>query len=149
MTADIRHRVGISVPQEQVYEALATKDGITRWWTHEIHGDAAPGGKLEFFFGGTEPSAVMEVTELVPARRVSWRCVQGPDEWVGTDVTFDLKTTDDQTVVLFSHAGWREPVEFIYHCSTKWAYHLLGLKTGLEGREFTAYPDDMKISTWG
>ncbi len=44
---------------------------------------------------------------------------------------------------------WREPVEFMAHCSTKWAYFLLGLKAGLEGGEYTAYPDDMKISTWG
>ena len=32
----------------------------------------------------------MEVTELDPGQRVAWRCVQGPDEWVDTVVTFDL-----------------------------------------------------------
>jgi len=32
----------------------------------------------------------MEVTELVPGQRVGWRCVGGPGEWVGTDLTFEL-----------------------------------------------------------
>jgi hypothetical protein len=37
----------------------------------------------------------------------------------------------------------------MHHCSTKWAYFLLGLKAGLEGGAATPYPDDMKISSWG
>lgn len=31
----------------------------------------------------------------------------------------------------------------------KWAYHLIGLKAGLEGGAATPYPEDMKISGWG
>ena len=37
----------------------------------------------------------------------------------------------------------------MHHCSTKWAYFLLGLKSGLEGGAATPYPGDMAISTWG
>jgi uncharacterized protein YndB with AHSA1/START domain len=147
--ADIRHRLGIAAPQEQVYEALTESEGIARWWTRDIRGEAKVGGELEFFFGGPEPSAVMEIVDLVPASHVAWRCVRGPEEWVGTDLTFDLASKDGQTVLLFTHADWREPVEFLYHCSTKWAYFLLGLKAALEGREYTPYPEDEKISTWG
>jgi uncharacterized protein YndB with AHSA1/START domain len=147
--ADIRHRVGIAAPQEQVYDALATVEGLSRWWTADVRGDATLGGKLSFYFGGSEPSAVMDVVELDPCRRVAWRCVQGPDEWVGTTLAFDLATADGETALRFSQANWREPVEFMYHCSTKWAYFLLGLKAGQEGRQYTPYPDDMKVSTWG
>ena len=80
---------------------------------------------------------------------MGWRCVQGPDEWVGTTLTFDLSSAGDETAVLFRHGDWREPIVFMYHCSTKWAYHLLGLKAGLEGGTATPYPDDEKISSWG
>lgn len=147
--ADIRHRVGIGAPQERVYEALATKAGLSGWWTREVNGDPRLGGTLEFFFGGSEPGAVMEVTALEPAHHVGWRCVGGADEWVGTTFSFDLKAEDGETVLLFTQAGWREPVEFMYHCSTKWAYFLLGLKAGLEGGAATPYPGEMKISSWG
>src|SRR6266851_2172459 len=147
--ADIRHRAGIAAPKEQVYEALSTVEGLSGWWTRGTAGDPAIGGKLEFFFGQPEPAGVMEVAGLLPGQQVAWRCVQGPDEWVDTTVTFDLRETDGETVVLFTHADWREPAEFMHHCSTKWAYFLLGLKAGLEDGSATPYPEDMAISRWG
>lgn len=73
----------------------------------------------------------------------------GPGEWVDTHLRFDLKSSGDETVLLFTHADWREPVEFMHHCSTKWAVFLVGLKGWLEGGEGIPYPDDGKISTWG
>jgi len=143
---DIRHRVGIAAPQHRVYEMLATKAGLAKFWTSQVEGDSEVGGQLRFFFGKPEPSAVMEVVELSPDDRVQWRCVNGPVEWVGTTVFFDLKTSGGETVLLFAHANWREPVEFMNHCSTKWATVLIGLRSGLEGGAFTAFPDDTKIS---
>jgi uncharacterized protein YndB with AHSA1/START domain len=143
---DIRHRVGIAAPQHRVYQMLATTDGLAGFWTRHVEGDCEVGGKLSIFFGRPEPSAVMEVTELSPDDRVRWSCVDGPPEWVGTTVTFDLKDSGGETVLLFTHADWREPVEFMHHCSTKWATYLLGLRSGLEGGAFTAFPDDTKVS---
>ena len=147
--ADIRHRVGIAAPQARVYEKLTTKEGLSGWWAGDVAGDPNLGGTLRFFFGQPAPRVVMEVVDLTPTHQVGWHCVQGPDEWVGTNLTFDLKASADETVLLFTHANWREPVEFMHHCSTKWAYFLLGLKAWLEGDEATPFPDDMKISSWG
>jgi uncharacterized protein YndB with AHSA1/START domain len=146
--ATIRHRVGIAAPQARVYEALTTKEGLSQWWTRDVDGDASLDGTLRFFFGSPDASAVMEVAELAPTEHVGWRCVQGPEEWVGTTLTFDLKHSAGETVVLFTHADWREPVEFMYHCSTKWGYFLLGLKAWLERGESSAYPNDLHISSW-
>ena len=78
-----------------------------------------------------------------------WRCVEGPDEWKGTTITFELKTSGDETTVLFTHAGWSEPVEFMQHCSTKWGYFLLGLKSGFEDGKATPWPNDLPVSSWG
>jgi uncharacterized protein YndB with AHSA1/START domain len=146
--ADIRHRVGIAAPQARVYEQLATTEGLSEWWTRTVAGDPNVGGKLRFYFGQPEPSAVIEVADLANDH-VAWQCVEGPDEWVGTNLTFDLKSSGDETVVLFTHADWREPVEFMHHCSTKWGYFLLGLKAGLEDGKATPYPDDQHIDSWG
>ena len=122
------------MPQNRVYKTLATKDGLAEFWTRQVEGDSAVGGKLNFFFGSPKPAAVMEVAELSPDDRVQWRCVEGPPEWVGTTITFDLTESCGETVLLFTHADWREPVEFMHHCSTKWATVLLGLRSGLERR---------------
>ncbi len=147
--ADIRHRVGIAAPQSRVYEALATTEGLSRWWTRDLDGDPEQGGTLRFFFGAAEPGAVMDVVDTTPPWHVGWHCAEGPEEWVGTNLSFDLSPSGEETVVVFTHGDWRQPVEFMHHCSTKWAYFLLGMKAGLEGGEATAFPGDMKISSWG
>jgi uncharacterized protein YndB with AHSA1/START domain len=146
---DIRHRVGITATPQDVFGRLATGDGLAQWWTRKLKGDSVPGGQLAFYFGSPEPGAVMEVIDLVESERVGWRCVEGPAEWLDTSVTFDLRANGDETVILFTHGGWREPVEFMHHCSTKWAYFLMSLKDGLEGGASTPFPDDVKISSWG
>jgi uncharacterized protein YndB with AHSA1/START domain len=143
--ADIRHRVTIAASPDQVYEAIATRDGLRRWWTPTVDGDDRHGGRLRFFFGSPEPSATMEVLDLTPNQRVAWRCVQGPDEWMNTGVDFEVKADAAKTVLMFTHAGWQEPVEFMHHCSTKWAYYLLGLKSGLEGGRATPHPEGQTI----
>ncbi len=145
---EIRHRVGIAAPAARVQEALTTTEGLAGWWTHDVKGDPSAGGTLEFFFGGPEARVVAEVEE-VTATHVEWRCTKSVPEWVGTRFTFDLEPSEDETVLLFTHAGWREPVDFMSHCSTKWAYFLLGMKAWLEGGPSVAFPDDAKISHWG
>jgi uncharacterized protein YndB with AHSA1/START domain len=146
---DIRHRVGVSAPITAVYDAVATREGVSRWWTTDVEGDARVGGRLAFRFGGPDARTTMEVTESSPFNRVAWRCVQGPDEWLDTSISFDLRVEGDETVVLFAHAGWREPVEFMSHCSTAWGNYLLGLKHGLEGGRATPFPHNEYVSSWG
>jgi uncharacterized protein YndB with AHSA1/START domain len=140
---DIRHRVAISAPLDRVYEAVATPEGICEWWTRD--GVRGEGSKLQFFFGQPNPAAVMEVTRLDPSGHVSWNCIEGADEWVGTTLTFDLSQQRDETVVMFAHADWREPGEFMAHCSARWAYFLLSLKSLVETGKGTPFPEDLRF----
>jgi hypothetical protein len=39
---DIRHRVGIAVPQGRVHETLAGKDGLAEFWTNHVEGRSDP-----------------------------------------------------------------------------------------------------------
>jgi uncharacterized protein YndB with AHSA1/START domain len=147
--ADITHRLGIAASASRVYESLTTIEGLRAWWTNDATGDPAPGGRLEFEFGAPDINIVMEVLTATPDAQVVWRCAGPPAEWVDTTITFDLEPSGDETVVRFAHAGWREPNEFMAHCTTKWAYFLLGLKAGFEGGKATPFPDDLHISSWG
>ena len=143
---DIRHRVAMSAPLESVYGAVATKDGISAWWTRDgVRGEASEGSRLGFYFGQPEPAAVMEVTRLSPDGHVGWSCVEGAEEWIGTKLSFDLTQADGETVVLFTHADWRSPSEFMAHCSARWAYFLLSLKSYVESGAGTPFPEDLKF----
>ena len=143
---DILHKVGIKSPPDDVYKALTTLDGLSAWWTSNTQGDSKTGGVLQFRFGAG--SFDMKVLELEPAQRVLWQVVNGPDEWMGTKISFDLKQQGDWTIVLFKHQGWKEPVEYMHHCSTKWAVFLLSLKALLETGKGAPWPNEIKLDSW-
>jgi uncharacterized protein YndB with AHSA1/START domain len=144
---DILHRVGMeSASPEDVYAALTTLEGLSGWWATDTKGQTEVGGILEFRF---EPGGFdMKVLELNPAESVLWEVTDGPAEWIGTTVRWDLKQEGDYTIVLFAHEGWKEPVEFMYHCSTKWATFLVSLKQLVETGTGAPEPHDLKISDW-
>src|SRR5689334_3300613 len=114
---DILHRVGVkTATPEKVYNALTTTKGLADWWTDDTKGSGGEvGNVVQFRFpqGGFD----MKVVELDPSQRVAWQVVEGPEEWVGTTIDWDLRQDGDYTIVMFKHQGWKEPGEFMHHCS--------------------------------
>ena len=149
---DIIHRVGIKAPASQVYEALATVVGVAGWWTTETCGDSSVGGKMTARFSSPSGEQMggfdWDVVELTSQQRVLWRVTDGPEEWVGTDIDFRLSEEDDYTIVKFGHRNWREEVDFMGHCSTKWATFLLSLRDVVETGKGRPAPYDLKIDSW-
>jgi uncharacterized protein YndB with AHSA1/START domain len=144
---DILHSIGVkSETPEKVYDAIATIPGLAGWWTSDTTGSTEVGGVIAFRFppGGFD----MEVVENVPGKRVLWKVVDGPEEWIGTHVEWDLRQDGEWTRLLFRHLGWAEPVEFMHHCSTKWATYLLSLKELVETGTGRPSPDDLRITDW-
>jgi len=144
---DILHRAGIKgTSLDKTYNALATLDGLSGWWTTDTTGDTNVGGVIKFRFG---PGGIdMKVLELQPNKRVLWEVVEGPAEWIGTNVSFDLSQNGDWTAVLFKHEGWKEPVEFMHNCSTKWGVFLISLKSLLETGKGRPAPNEIKLDSW-
>jgi len=141
---DILHRVGIKASPDKVYAALSEEKGLAGWWTKNVKASPTVGAVHQFRFGDRGFND-MEVVELVPGKRVRWKCTNGAKEWIGTELTFDLRAEGGATVVLFAQRGWKEPVEFMHYCSTKWATYLLSLKSLCETGQGTPYPDDVEI----
>jgi len=145
---DILHRVGIESSANDVYKALTTREGLAAWWTNNTQGESKVGSVVKFRFsaGGSEIGGFdMKVIELQPAKRVLWQVVDGPEEWIGTKIRFDVKQAGDHAIVLFKHQNWKETVEFMHHCSTKWAVFLLSLREFVERGTGHPAPRDVKI----
>jgi uncharacterized protein YndB with AHSA1/START domain len=136
---DIVHRIGINAKPEAVFAALTTLAGVRGWWVSTATGNSEQGGTIDFGF------CEMKVLHAEPGRLVHWQCTRGPSEWVGTEVTFRLEWKDEQTFVLFKHANWKDQVEFMYHCSMKWATFLLSLTELVERGSGRPAPHDVKI----
>lgn len=148
---DILHRVGIKASADQVYQALATPEGVAAWWTVDTKGDRKTGGKVitEFYADGKLLGGFgLRILESHPGKCVVWQVEEGPEEWLGTKIRFDLKREDDFTIVMFRHDGWKEPVEFMYHCSTKWAIFLMSLKSLGETGKGSPSPNDVRVGNW-
>lgn len=150
--AHIIHKVGIKAEIEKVYDALATVQGISNWWTKDTSGTSEVGNTVITRFHTLEGQEVgsmkFEIKDLDPLKKINWKFSEGPEEWIGTEVIFELYAEENYTIVLFKHINWAEEVEFKAHCSMKWAMFLYSLKQFIENGEGKPSPNDIKIDNW-
>jgi uncharacterized protein YndB with AHSA1/START domain len=150
--ADIIHRVGIKASAQKVYAALSTVEGIAGWWTEQTSGVSQPGETVVVKFFSKEGNELgsmnLEVQILEQEKKVHWKVTAGPEEWIGTDIIFDLHQEEDYTIILFAHRNWQKEVEFMAHCSMKWGIFMLSIKEYVETGKGRASPDDIKIDNW-
>jgi uncharacterized protein YndB with AHSA1/START domain len=93
---------------EKVFGAIATVDGLRRWWTAIVTGFAVPGGTLRFGFAGLDEQIVMHVDAVRPPSAITWSCTAHTrdDEWTGSVVHFQLADREPQACELdFRHSA--------------------------------------------
>ena len=142
----IHHEVGIKASKKDVFKALTDTKKLAEWWTSDTRGDGSKvGGVLEFRFG--DFCQKFEVVELQPDQLVRWKAnrKESMEEWVGTEIVFELSADKDQCWVHFIHSGWRSDSGTFPHCSTKWAVFMLSLKDLLEKGKGQPAPNDLEI----
>lgn len=150
--ANILHRVGIKANINDVYQSIASIDGLSKWWTQDTSGSDKVGGTIRFVFkdlaGNLKGEILKEVTSLSPAKQVKWKNAGGPPDWAGTEVIFDLSQEGDYVIILFQHRGWAEETESTAHCNLKWGTFLLSLRDYLETGKGRPAPHDLQINNW-
>ena len=104
MAGALMHRVEVDAEPDQIFDALATQDGLAAFWTRESRAEPREGSVAEFGFGG--PVMTMRVDELRPGLRVAWTALGNFPHWPGTKVSWDLVEANGRTEVTFSHHGW-------------------------------------------
>jgi uncharacterized protein YndB with AHSA1/START domain len=101
-------KLTMPVARERVFDAIATLDGLRRWWTTIVTGCAAAGGTLRFGFAGLDEQIVMRVDVVRPLSAIAWSCAAHirDDEWTGSTVRFGLADRGPRACELnFRHAG--------------------------------------------
>ena len=125
--ADIRHKLVIKAAPEKVFKAVTTQEGLTNWWCKQT--TAKP--EVEFvntFTFGNSPIE-MKVTELTPNKRVAWQSINSTDEWMNTNISFDLEEKDGRTILRFAHSDWRAATDFFDACNYDWGRFMTSLKS--------------------
>jgi uncharacterized protein YndB with AHSA1/START domain len=128
--ADILHRLAIKTTPEKVYEAVSTQDGIKSWWCKNTIAKPEPGFMNIFTFG--EFRNEMKVSELSPNKKVAWECINSIEEWIGTNISFELEEKNGKTVLRFTHGGWKAATDMFASCNYDWAVFLKSLKSFCE-----------------
>ena len=110
---DIVHRIGATASQEDVYAALTTIDGLAGWWTEDTKADGDPEGSAASSGSGStarpSPAASTCGCWSAPVECVLWEVVEGPDEWLGTHIEFELSQEDGYTIVMFRPPAGARP----------------------------------------
>ena len=124
--ASIKNLFHINAPKEKVYKAISTIEGLSNWWTTQTTGESKVDGIIQFRFGEGGPD--MKVIEMKPNESVTWECVAGPEDWMGTTFTFNLDENEGKTRVRFEQAGYKEANDFYASCAFSWGRYMESLR---------------------
>lgn len=140
MAAIVEERTIAATPRS-VFNALTRQEEIVRWWSDEASVRPEVGSLGEFRFRPPAGVLQFEVTELKEGSLVRWLSRQGPPQWGGTSVTWQLIPVQDGTKVSFIHDEFAE-VDATYEQTRKnWNYFLNSLKSYLEtGKGTPGFP---------
>lgn len=149
--ATLHHQVWINAPVARIYEALATAEGLGRWWAP--HTTSHPAGSLVLAHdpGGDHGQVQMKVLDATANWRIEWEIISHHPErspasaWTGTHIVFEITEqdnpglwrgiTDDEpklAVLEFRHSGWDEDSEYFGFCNFAWGETLAMLKRWCE-----------------
>jgi len=158
---NIHQALLIAAPAETVYRAITTQEGLAGWWTPDAKAKPDLNSVARFPFGPNYYKE-MQIAELTPAKAVRWTCIHGADEWVGTTLSFALESGDHeelkashpeqcgqlqqaentlQTMLTFSHDGWKSYSPMFAECSYTWGRFLRSLKLYCETGKGRPWPN--------
>tara|TARA_Y100001949_G_scaffold159981_1_gene151277 strand:+ start:195 stop:632 length:438 start_codon:yes stop_codon:yes gene_type:complete len=121
-------------------EVLEILQDIPQWWSgfynESISGTASqPGDEFSFSAGDGMHYSKQRLVELIPNQKITWLVVesnlsflQDTQEWNNTQISFELKSNDKGTIVLFTHIGLTSEVECFDSCTDAWTNYLKKLK---------------------
>lgn len=148
-----RRQLILSAPAADVYQALATQQGLRSWWTESCEADSRVGGHATFRFGQTYK--VMRIDRLEAGREVRWHCIEShivapgvpKEEWLDTEIVFRLTPRGaSQTLLDFEHVGLTPAVKCWEICNEGWSQFLASLQSLVESGEGTPFDPALAAS---
>lgn len=125
---EIRYATLVRAPAEQVYDGIATAEGLDGWFTEGATVDARPGGEIVFRwheFGPDKVTAVDRgpVLEAEGPRRFvfQWHA-DGDPAWMST-VEIDFEPVDEGTVIRLREYGYPDTAQGLramLNCAAGW-----------------------------
>jgi hypothetical protein len=125
---DYTTAITVDASPRDVYAAVLNPRG---WWSELIEGDTDSLGGIFTFAHKDIHRTTHQITELVPERKVVWHTtesninfVNDKNEWLHTDIVFDIARNGDKTELKFTHIGLVPAGECYDGCSGAWDFYI-------------------------
>lgn len=124
-TSDFSVSFMVDKTPEEVFNAI---NNVRGWWSGEIEGDTdKPGAEFIYRVPGIHYSN-QKITAFIPGKKIIWHVsdaelsfVNDKDEWIGSDIIFEIAEKDGKTEVHFLHKGLVPAFECYNDCSNAWS----------------------------
>lgn len=158
---NIRHNLLIGASAEKVYKAITTEEGLSAWWTPNIKAKTEVNSVARFPFGN-DYYKEMKILDLIPSELVKWNCINGDTEWISTDISFTLissnkknllntnpeilgqieqQSSEEGTILIFHHDNWKDYTPMFAECNYTWGQFLRSLKLLCETGKGRPWPN--------
>jgi len=124
MEKDYTTSILVNQSPEQVFNAIIH---VRDWWQGEIIGDTGKKGDEFTYQMGEVHFSKQLVTEFIPNEKLAWRVTESrinfvtdKQEWVDTEIVFQISPEGSQTKLTFTHRGLVPSIECYGGCSGAW-----------------------------
>ncbi len=131
MSYNIHHNFLVNSSPAMVFDAFCTPQGLNSWWTLKSVGRPELSNIYTFYFGPAHDWRA-KVIEVDSGLKMTWQMTQAMEDWMPTQVGFELKPQDNFTSVSFFHKNWAEQSEHFGITTYCWGQLLAGLKKYVE-----------------
>jgi hypothetical protein len=147
MSTDFTAAFTVEQTPEEVFVAV---NNVRAWWSGNVEGETdALDAEFTYRYQDVHYTK-QKITEFVPDKKVVWHIEEAflnftaePDEWVGTDIIFEITPQGDGTELRFSHRGLVPEFECYEACSSAWGFYVNGsLKRLITTGEGDPNPDE-------
>jgi uncharacterized protein YndB with AHSA1/START domain len=125
----------VAASPERMFDAIATLDGLKRWWTPRASGSDRPGGTLRLEFEGLNEHIELCVIACHRPTEVVWSVLKHTslEEWTGTTIDFALSPRGSHAcAVEFRHQGLSPRLGCYDDCEAGWNHFLSSLVSLIE-----------------
>ncbi len=127
--ADSLHQIVIHANAQTLYQALTLDEGIQSWWTDRCEMAHFETELCQFWFDEQQTRFTMQANKMLPGKRVFWVCLQGPDEWINTQLWWEIQPLAVGTCLLdFKHMNWTKDDGQFPLCNSTWGNLMQSLK---------------------
>ncbi len=145
--ADSLHQIVIEADQHTIYQALTQNRGIQAWWTDTCDMAQQEGDICQFWFDNRQTCFTMRANKMLDGQRVFWICLDGPKEWVDTQLWWEIQPLIDGRCLLdFKHMNWKKDNGIFALCNSTWGNLLQHLKEYCEEGRVNPWFHNLKAS---